>query len=389
MDQLQGPTKTCGCSCIPNCNCNCTCACEDHCVCRLEPCVGNCRARVSRNLVVSIDGTSKQFGVYNTNVVELHGHIDPKAEQHKYYHPGIGSYVPNEGQSAMNRFGEWIGTTIDLAIARNLKVNILEAYKWLSQMYHHGDKIFIFGFSRGAYQARALTAMIERVGLVDRGNESMIPYPILYVHTSICVTGTRGKERKKARRDEIARNFKSTFSRDIRIHFTGVWDTVSSVGIIYGNLLPLTSSAQHICIFRHALALDEQRVRFLPEYVAGSAQGSEITSLDVKEAWFPGTHSDMQFQAGLRLLPRKAGGEWETTDLRRNDIHKSLTGLWKVCEYLPLKHLSFQAFGEHTRQHSFFHRALHRGDGRTIVPGQRVHISVAFKNQKEYIPRAK
>jgi hypothetical protein len=54
------PTK-CGCLCEPNCNCKCTCAHKGHCVCR-SPCEGKCGTRVSRNLVVSLDGTSNQFG---------------------------------------------------------------------------------------------------------------------------------------------------------------------------------------------------------------------------------------------------------------------------------------------------------------------------------------
>ncbi|KAJ7939382.1 hypothetical protein B0H13DRAFT_1850682 [Mycena leptocephala] len=78
---------------------------------------------------------------------------------------------------------------------------------------------------------------------------------------------------------QIARNFKSTFSREVRLHFAGLWDTVSSVGIARKKPLPLTSSSQHICIFRHALALDERRVKFLPEYVAGggSAQSGKVS----------------------------------------------------------------------------------------------------------------
>jgi hypothetical protein len=55
------PTK-CGCSCEPNCNCKCPCAYKDHCVCRSSPCEGKCGTRVPRNLVVSLDGTSNQFG---------------------------------------------------------------------------------------------------------------------------------------------------------------------------------------------------------------------------------------------------------------------------------------------------------------------------------------
>ena len=41
------------------------------------------------------------------------------------------------------------------------------------------------------------------------------------------------------------------------------------MGVIRGKSLPLTDSADHVCFFRHALALDERRVKFLPEYVHG------------------------------------------------------------------------------------------------------------------------
>ncbi|KAJ7097715.1 hypothetical protein C8R44DRAFT_643175 [Mycena epipterygia] len=364
VGQLERPARICGCACQIDCNCNCTCACSDHCKCS-KKCEGKCGDKLSRNLVVSIDGTSNQFGVYNTNVVELHSRIDPK-NQSKYYNCGIGTYVPDEAKATFEYVGQWIDNTIDLAIARNFKNIILEAYKWLSTTYQPGDKIFIFGFSRGAHQARTLAAMIEKVGLVDTGNESMIP---------LCEQPTSaGGRAKKA--EQIARNFKSTFSREVRIHFAGLWDTVSSVGLVRGKPPPLTSSAQHICIFRHALALDERRVKFLPEYVdgGGSAQQSDpkFASFDVKEVWFPSTHSDIgggikkngnlnlstvplmwmeneATLAGLRLLPRKSGGAWETRDLRKKDIHKSLKGVWWPLEYLPLSRLSFKTPHKVTR----------------------------------------
>jgi len=82
-----------------------------------------------------------------------------------------------------------------------------------------------------------------------------------------------------------------------------------------GRLLPLTDACDHICFFRHALALDERRVKFLPEYVLGGAmtennaeehapandpihQG-DFASQQIrrpqrcKEVWFAGSHSDM------------------------------------------------------------------------------------------------
>ena len=85
-------------------------------------------------------------------------------------------------------------------------------------------------------------------------------------------------------------------------------DTVSSIGMFRGKNLPCTDSPDHICYFRHALALDERRVKFLPEYARGGvmldAQVSQRAGSSsckeglpskprVKETWFTGTHSDM------------------------------------------------------------------------------------------------
>jgi uncharacterized protein (DUF2235 family) len=74
-------------------------------------------------------------------------------------------------------------------------------------------------------------------------------------------------------------------------------DTVSSVGIIKGPTLPETTTGMtHVCAFRHALALDEVRVKFLPEYVNGGEgptnKHGKATG-NVKEVWFAGSHSDM------------------------------------------------------------------------------------------------
>jgi hypothetical protein len=76
-------------------------------------------------------------------------------------------------------------------------------------------------------------------------------------------------------------------------------------------MLPRTiEGMKHVCYFRHALALDERRVKFLPEYAYGGRAKPPAQTDDkdetlteskrlprqlahTKEVWFPGTHSDM------------------------------------------------------------------------------------------------
>ncbi len=72
-----------------------------------------------------------------------------------------------------------------------------------------------------------------------------------------------------------------------------------------------------ICYFRHALALDERRVKFLPEYVCGAesyispqenpqaegdTRGHESHD-NVKEVWFSGCHSDMYVRSFVLIVP--------------------------------------------------------------------------------------
>ncbi|KAJ7852645.1 hypothetical protein B0H14DRAFT_2444613, partial [Mycena olivaceomarginata] len=388
------PTK-CGCACDANCNCKCTCAHKDHCVCR-SPCDGQCGTRVSRNLVVSIDGTSNQFGPKNTNVVALHNRVLRDANQNKYYNCGIGTYVPHQNKMSWKYWQQKFDNALDLAFAFKFKEIILKAYRWLSETYRPGDKIFLFGFSRGAYQVRTLAGMIETIGLIDAGNDDLIPF-------AYEIYSERHKGGLTQHAKDIARTFKETCAREIRIHFVGVWDTVSSIGVFRGKPLPLTSTAEHICTVRHALALDERRVKFLPEYINHGDPTSTSLPIDIKEVWFAGSHSDiggglqenttlnlssvpllwMENEAeatGLRLKPRASGRVWDLKSLQTQDVNESLTGGWKVMEYLPLTRLSFQKAGETTR-------VPHRGAGRIIAPGQRIHISVAFKNPT-YVPRA-
>jgi uncharacterized protein (DUF2235 family) len=70
-------------------------------------------------------------------------------------------------------------------------------------------------------------------------------------------------------------------------------DTVSSVGIFRAPDLPGTATGMgHVCKFRHALALDEQRVKFLPEYIR-SGGGPKDEDEHAKEVWFAGSHADV------------------------------------------------------------------------------------------------
>ncbi|KZT03384.1 uncharacterized protein LAESUDRAFT_619831, partial [Laetiporus sulphureus 93-53] len=300
-----------------------------------------------RKLVVCLDGTKNQFGLKNTNVVQIYARIEKNDKQLTYYNSGIGTYANPSRHFSWALIKTWYSSTIDLAIAWDFQKIILAAYRWLSEHYRPGDQIFLFGFSRGAYQARVLAGMIETVGLIFPGNEEQIPFAYeLYAN-----------EPEETTIAHLAGRFKRTFSHpDVHVHFIGAWDTVSSVGITRPRYLPNIRIVRHVCYFRHALALDERRVKFPPEDVMhglfvpdnNSDDGDGERTLErVKEVWFAGCHSDKLLMDGISALwmaneARLAGlifapsaFKAEPNQFKTQQVTESLDWRWWILELLP------------------------------------------------------
>jgi uncharacterized protein (DUF2235 family) len=119
----------------------------------------------TRNIVLCLDGTSNKFAAVNTNVVKLYAMLDrARPDQLSYYQPGIGTMAP---PGVWGKLKRWFIKQLDLAIAWLLSDHVTDAYRFLMRYYQKGDRIFIFGFSRGAYTARALAGLIAAKGLLD------------------------------------------------------------------------------------------------------------------------------------------------------------------------------------------------------------------------------
>ncbi|KAM0748030.1 hypothetical protein T439DRAFT_328684 [Meredithblackwellia eburnea MCA 4105] len=202
--------------------------------------------RENRTLVLCFDGTGDQFDADNTNVVRLFEALkksDPT--QLIYYQSGIGTY------SGRSQLKGGISSLLDMAVGSGLGNHVREGYTFLMQNYREGDKISLFGFSRGAYTARSLAGMLHKVGLLPSDNHQQVAFAY---------------EMYKRDDDEgwrLAGGFKRTFAIDVSIHFLGVWDTVASVGFLPRATLPFSSSTNpSVKHFRQALALNEHRAKF-------------------------------------------------------------------------------------------------------------------------------
>jgi len=352
-----------------------------------------------KNIVICCDGTGNQFGDANSNVVKLYQVLNRNAGAPvAYYHPGVGTLG---AKNALTVLGKAWTQVRGLAFGYGLSDNIADAYRFLMQVYEPDDRVFIFGFSRGAYTARALCGMLQMFGLLAPGAEGQIPYAMRLFKrgNSRFFSGLHARSNKF----EIARAFKATFCRDCKPYFLGLWDTVSSVGWILDPIglkpggLPYTYSLEDVTVIRHAVSIDERRAFFRQNLVAMQP------GRNIKEIWFPGVHSDIggsypEGESGLskislKWMMREAASAGLAFDSAKIDaifgadaaharpflnalLHNSLTPLWWLGEFWPkfTKHRVSppgtvpQKFKGHPRMNLF--RRRH------IPPGAHIHESV-------------
>jgi uncharacterized protein (DUF2235 family) len=237
---------------------------------------------VSKNIVVCCDGTGNDFDdpTTDSNVVKLYSMLVINDAQAAYYHPGVGTMGSPNARGWLD--SQWTRVK-GLAFGAGLIDNVADGYRYLMNAYEPGDRIFIFGFSRGAYTARALAAVIYVFGLLHRSNEGLIPYVLrLYAKRT---------KAAKARQETIQaeENFKYSLSRAVDIHFCGVWDTVSSYGWINAPIaLPFAGQNPAIRTGRHAVSIDERRCCY-----QDNLWGAALEGQDIRQVWFSGVHSDV------------------------------------------------------------------------------------------------
>jgi uncharacterized protein (DUF2235 family) len=245
-----------------------------------------------KNIVICCDGTNNKFGTANTNVVKLFSIARQNpGDQVVFYDPGVGTFSDTAALTpAAKKTTRMMGLAFGYGISRNLA----NAYEFLSDHWEPNDKIYMFGFSRGSYAARALASLVFTCGLLRRQHRNLISYTIeLFKSEYRDASKLAEAERKRTRTAvtlqlPLCHAFRDTFSNRPEIHFLGVWDTVVSVGTIHNPLkLPYTSWNPIVQHVRQAMAIDERRKFFRQNLWSPTQQA------DIKQVWFAGDHSDV------------------------------------------------------------------------------------------------
>lgn len=313
---------------------------------------------MSKNIILLSDGTGNST-VKNrgTNVFKLYEAIDynsTKPQQIAFYDDGVG----NSNLKPLKILGGAFGW----GLARNVR----HLYKELVQAYAPGDKIYLFGFSRGAFTVRTLAGFICKMGILDSKvywDDDKLDKAILECYQKYRSERLAVLEKMFYKPKEIEFSFSE---KQPTIEFIGAWDTVDAVGfpvdeiadfwnrVIFRFKFPdhkLNDKVNKAC---HALALDEERRSFHPLLWLDNPR--------IEQVWFPGAHSDVGGgypQQGMSLVTldwmmRKAeaaGVKFTEQDINFVDsrkysfdkTHDSRSGLGMFYRYQPRKIVEYCA----------------------------------------------
>ena len=239
-----------------------------------------------RKLILCFDGTWSQPDA-------LHKAVDRQIETNarRFYEAVLdGPAVPDqvcwydEGVGTGPSWFERIGGG---AFGLGLDMKIQDGYRYLVMNYEPGDRLYLIGYSRGAYSARSLLGMIRKCGLLHREYVASVPetYALYRKRHIVCDCPE-------------TMDFRERWSKNIPIHFAGVFDTVGSLGVPLPSFATFNKDLycfhdveldDNIRNAYHAMALDEHRDVFN----VSLWDPSEPVDADLEQRWFLGSHSDV------------------------------------------------------------------------------------------------
>ena len=321
-----------------------------------------------KNIVVCCDGTNNQLHGDLTNVVRIFEVAVKDQRQVAFYDPGVGTLAAPGAQGPLRKRWSLIK---GLAFGDGLEENVFDAYRYLMRVYETGDRVFLFGFSRGSFTARVLAGMLHGVGLLYDRTDNLLPY-IWRTYRSIRKLAPDATHEEKAAADAHEKEvdvIRRTFTRPCPVAFLAPWDTVGSVGMYNWNQsFAYTFENPSVAVVRHAVALDERRAAFRSNVF--KADATPVPALSnrprVMNVWFPGVHSDVgggyawPTGSGLAMISfswmlREAVAAGLLVDAAKVDallqqcppnpaaeMHESLKGGWKLIEYLPARRYDWE-----------------------------------------------
>ncbi|KAF9890409.1 hypothetical protein FE257_006077 [Aspergillus nanangensis] len=212
--------------------------------------------------------------------------INKRISQIVYYQKGVGTGL----------LGDKLGGG---AIGLGLSSNVRAAYGFLVDNFDDGDEIFFFGFSRGAYTARAVAGLVTNLGLLtSRGMDNFATVYNDYYQRDQPASRSRNKDKSHDTEWRRRVGFRENPLSPFTVKIIGVWDTVGFHDTWLGRWvgekleLPNTMLPADVEYAFQALSLDETRNAYQP-ILWDCAQGGNNNQQELRQVWFSGYHSDV------------------------------------------------------------------------------------------------
>jgi uncharacterized protein (DUF2235 family) len=390
--------------------------------------LGGARMYTPKNIVICLDGTGNQIEENLSNVLKLYRTLDKNGtdqqEQVVFYDQGVGTIGQ---QHSWGVISQKLSSVWGLATGHGLDRNILQAYAFIVGQYHEEnsqnedgdtitvrDRIYIFGYSRGAHTARVLAAFIYNMGVLKPEQ----------LHISGAALTAYKRANKKKGSEEVWQFNRITQPYTPAIEFVGVWDTVSSMIVPRKDrfFLPAIEKLRNtrtnpgLKAFRHAMSIDESRYMFRldeweepQEFKPNRHSPDKIADQDILQVWFAGHHGDvgggnkradsaisqyalcwmikeaMKFELifNTRMVDYVSLGVPYTRDTKHlypapdhdAKIHSSKKTAWAILELLPKLKKFKQWLGKGGRA-TFLGFYVPRWEPRPIPEGANIHESV-------------
>lgn len=292
-----------------------------------------------RNIIIFSDGTGQAGGLTPdenvSNIYKLYratrcgpdSTIDPR-QQLTFYDPGLGSQ-PDSGIFFAQRAYRWLHNLVSQATGLGITLNIIDCYAAILQMWEPGDRIFLFGFSRGAYTVRCLGAVLSLCGVPttmadgrtplyrDEGSTRKIAQEAVkgvYQHV-----GSPKDTAYLDQRRALAQRFREKYGCDVNggpnanPFFVGVFDTVAALGSYALSIALVIALAALVALVSYALC-------FIPIFSFWPVFSSLIgLSVLIGAVWY--TVSHVRYAVGLSGYPFRQTFHFTSPKMKFYDLH--------------------------------------------------------------------
>jgi uncharacterized protein (DUF2235 family) len=297
-------------------------------------------ARTPKSLIVFSDGTGNSSAkLFKTNVWRLYQAVDTKDAADPTQPRQIAAYDDGVGTSSFKPL-----TLLGGALGVGLMRNVLDLYRFICRNYEPGDRIYAFGFSRGAFTIRVLVGLLTTVGIIRDGSlgdarlhtlseDAYRKFRRCFVLSGNRVTGSAQENGWLPKltnvtvnplrdlRDAMIKLWRrfsgapslthaDTIPITDEIAFVGVWDTVAAYGSPVAEItkgidrwvwplsMPDYKLSDRVRCARHALAIDDERDTFHPLlwdeiHERDLVREGKVPPDRLRQVWFAGMHSDV------------------------------------------------------------------------------------------------